>query len=65
MNLKINYIYDIHSSTADNLVRLHFAIGVRGNSCFDHNIVKLLGTIPVLITLPPKMLTKNVAKIGS
>ena len=44
----------IARSTADNLVSLHFAIGVRGHSCFYHNIIKVLGTIPVSATILPK-----------
>ena len=58
-------MYDIHSSTADKLVRLHFAIGVRGHSSFGHIIINVLRTIPVSTTLPPKLWTKNVAKTGS
>ena len=42
--------------TADNLVYLHFAIGVRGHSCFDNNIIKVF---PVSTTLPPKKWPKQ------
>ena len=36
-----------------------------GHSWFGHIIIKVLMTIPVSATLPPKMWTKNVAGTGS